>query len=220
MNQKQNRIIQRERILKTANYLFLENSFEKTTVRQILKELDLNTGSLYNFFKNKEDILLHLTRNMFDNAANMAQRYVTEEDDGLLLILIEVAIYLYAIKISKKLVGLYVSAYRSYTISKAMVDMFINRLEKSFSKVDRDFKLDDFYLKVMALKGLIQSIFEENLYGTTPISFEPLFVLFFQFALPIFGVEQKDAGILIEKSLNITGNPEFEKEVRALFLYA
>ena len=120
MNQKENRIFQRKRILKKAKQLFLKNSYEKTTIRQISKELDLKIGSLYNFYKSKEDILLHLAQNMFEDAEQMAQKFVNKTDDELLVITVEIAIYLYAIKINDQLVALYISAYSSYPISRIL----------------------------------------------------------------------------------------------------
>ena len=48
----------RNNIIKISRRLFLEQGYENTTVRQVLKKARLSTGSLYHFFKNKEEILL------------------------------------------------------------------------------------------------------------------------------------------------------------------
>ena len=48
----------KKRIIKISRRLFLAQGYENTSVRQILKKAGLSTGSLYHFFKNKEEILL------------------------------------------------------------------------------------------------------------------------------------------------------------------
>ena len=44
----------REVILKAATRVFFENGFEKTSVKMILDEADIVTGSFYHFFSSKE----------------------------------------------------------------------------------------------------------------------------------------------------------------------
>lgn len=46
----------KEIIVTTALKLFLTNGYEGTSVRMILKEADVVTGSFYHFFKSKEDL--------------------------------------------------------------------------------------------------------------------------------------------------------------------
>lgn len=46
----------KEKIVSTALTLFLNRGYEGTTVRMILNEADVVTGSFYHFFKSKEDL--------------------------------------------------------------------------------------------------------------------------------------------------------------------
>ena len=48
----------RERLVETARQLFLARGFEATSVADILREARVNSGSLYYFFKTKEELLL------------------------------------------------------------------------------------------------------------------------------------------------------------------
>ena len=48
----------RDRLVETARTLFLAGGFERTSVADILREAAVNSGSLYYFFKTKEDLLL------------------------------------------------------------------------------------------------------------------------------------------------------------------
>ena len=46
----------RENILQAATKVFFENGFEKTSVKMILEEAHIVTGSFYHFFPSKEDL--------------------------------------------------------------------------------------------------------------------------------------------------------------------
>lgn len=48
----------REEILQAAAKLFRENGFEKTTVRQLGEKVGIQSGSLFHYFKSKEEILI------------------------------------------------------------------------------------------------------------------------------------------------------------------
>lgn len=48
----------RERILEAARELFYLQGFEATSVAEILEKAEVNSGSLYYFFRGKEDLLL------------------------------------------------------------------------------------------------------------------------------------------------------------------
>lgn len=48
----------RDRLIETARQLFLTHGYEATGIAEILRETNINSGSLYYFFKKKEDLLL------------------------------------------------------------------------------------------------------------------------------------------------------------------
>ena len=56
----------REAILAAAMKLFLEESFEKTTMRKIAQAIEYTPGALYSYFKDKDEILFALHQRGFD----------------------------------------------------------------------------------------------------------------------------------------------------------
>ena len=50
----------RRRILAAAKELFVRQGYKKTTIRQIVQKSGVLTGSIYYFFKNKDDIFQSL----------------------------------------------------------------------------------------------------------------------------------------------------------------
>ncbi|MFA5664996.1 TetR/AcrR family transcriptional regulator [Castellaniella sp.] len=55
----------RKRILDAAARLFREKGFKTTTVREIADVVGLYSGSLFHYFKSKEDILMEILRTAF-----------------------------------------------------------------------------------------------------------------------------------------------------------
>ena len=49
--------LRRQEIINAAVQLFIKNGFHQTTVRQIAKEFGMSMGALYDYIRNKEDIL-------------------------------------------------------------------------------------------------------------------------------------------------------------------
>ncbi|MBN1499403.1 MAG: TetR/AcrR family transcriptional regulator [Spirochaetes bacterium] len=60
----------RERIIETAIQLFAQRSYDAVSVRDITKALNLNEASLYNHFKNKEDLLAAILQRLNDRLIN------------------------------------------------------------------------------------------------------------------------------------------------------
>jgi TetR/AcrR family transcriptional regulator, transcriptional repressor for nem operon len=50
----------RDRLLRTAFQLFHEQGFNATGVATILREAEVNPGSMYHFFESKDELLLHV----------------------------------------------------------------------------------------------------------------------------------------------------------------
>src|SRR5512139_1788571 len=56
----------REMILDAATRLFLEESFEKTTMRRIADAIEYTPGAIYGYFKDKDEILYALHKRGFE----------------------------------------------------------------------------------------------------------------------------------------------------------
>lgn len=61
--EKDNKV--RQQILSAAKELFVQQGYKKTTIRQIVNKSGVLTGSIYYFFKNKEDIFQSLVMELF-----------------------------------------------------------------------------------------------------------------------------------------------------------
>ena len=63
----------KERALAAARRLFIRQGYEATTVRQILDAAGMTTGSFYNFFGSKEDLLLQIASDFLEDTGRIAE---------------------------------------------------------------------------------------------------------------------------------------------------
>ena len=56
----------RKRILDVAQSEFLENGFQKTSMRMIAKKCDMNLSNIYNYFRNKDEIFTTILKPLTD----------------------------------------------------------------------------------------------------------------------------------------------------------
>lgn len=76
----------RERILDAATKLFVEEGYERTTMRRIADVIEYTPGAIYSYFKDKDEICYALHHRGFDKLNGMtalALRHVTEPWDRL-----------------------------------------------------------------------------------------------------------------------------------------
>ncbi len=71
----------RERILEAAARLFGELGYEKTSIRRISSESGMKAGSIYYFFKSKEEILLEVYARGFDLMSDIVSRSIDRVSD-------------------------------------------------------------------------------------------------------------------------------------------
>ncbi|MCW2279434.1 TetR/AcrR family transcriptional regulator [Heliophilum fasciatum] len=57
-----------------AMKLFINKGFEETTIADITKSADLGTGTFYNYFHSKEDILKYVLVQKFDHSKNSLEK--------------------------------------------------------------------------------------------------------------------------------------------------
>lgn len=96
-NHKQFRINNKWKIIDVAFELSLEKGFDNVSMKQIQEKTGLSTGSLYQYFQNKEDILLFLVDKYILKGLNQLQKNI-EEFDGSFIEKIE---YIFDFKTSR-----------------------------------------------------------------------------------------------------------------------
>lgn len=71
----------KNKILKTALNLFCQKGFYKTTTNEIAKEANVPIGSVYSYFKNKDNILLEILDEYNEDFINNVFKIVDESEN-------------------------------------------------------------------------------------------------------------------------------------------
>lgn len=75
LSTRQQRSIEtRNKLLKSARNVFLENGFHKTTISQIIKHAETGYGTAYVYFKNKDELLIILMEDIMNRFYQIAER--------------------------------------------------------------------------------------------------------------------------------------------------
>jgi AcrR family transcriptional regulator len=70
----------RKQILDAATKVFSQNGYHKTTIKQISKEAGVADGTIYNYFKNKEELLLGILDRL--NESDQRQAHLSAGQQG------------------------------------------------------------------------------------------------------------------------------------------
>ena len=72
----------KEKILKAASTLFSENGYKGTSVRDIATKIGMKQSALYNHFKNKEEIFLEVSKEIFNTPFSIEPNILNESALG------------------------------------------------------------------------------------------------------------------------------------------
>lgn len=74
------KIINRDRILQTAEELFQKNGYTDTTFKDIQKHANLSKATLYKYFNNKDELFLAICSRSMQTYYNLINKHLQEED--------------------------------------------------------------------------------------------------------------------------------------------
>lgn len=112
-----------EKVFNTATDLFLTHGYDKTTIRMILDDCEMHSGSLYYLFSGKEDILKTDIEAFYGDILCRSGRLSRSYGDRDLIVIFPTAFLLYSSSISKKLARLLYQSHCSWPILNKMQDM-------------------------------------------------------------------------------------------------
>lgn len=147
----------RETILSSSKKLFLEKGYEKTTIREIISCSGVLSGSIYHFFKNKEDIFKSLVLELFDEYEQRVIKHFGDIKEPKFLYILIIAIELKSIEKNERIRELYYEAYTSDSIFERIVDQDSKKLREVFRIHNPEYDLSDYYNANLMIKGSMRS---------------------------------------------------------------
>ena len=153
----------RERIAKSAFELFRENGYQKTTMRQIAAKTGILNGSLYNAFKDKDQIFEYLAVKAMDLKMEMIIPFVEDEKDYVFALALPAVIDYWIAYRDPRIAELLMEAYKSWNIVNSMIEIqknwFVHISERYHVSVDRDRLEDSLYILSSATGMIIERRF-------------------------------------------------------------
>ena len=196
-----NALVTKRRIIRISRRLFLEQGYDKTSVRQILNKSGLSTGSLYHFFKNKEEILLSGLHESLVNISRLTDRIAVECQEPLLRYALDVALATCEILKDKHLLNLYKAISQTASVDHAVIDIKVNKMKKLLTDLNLHFSDKEIHSRILAIHGATKALMMAAINEQIPVSPEDIYSLIINMALSEFNIPKKK----IEKILLLTG---------------
>ena len=196
-----NALVTKRRIIRISRRLFLEQGYDKTSVRQILNKSGLSTGSLYHFFKNKEEILLSGLHESLVDISRLTDRIAVECQEPLLRYALDVALATCEILKDKHLLNLYKAISQTASVDHAVIDIKVNKMKKLLTDLNLHFSDKEIHSRILAIHGATKALMMAAINEHIPVSPEDIYSLIINMALSEFNIPKKK----IEKILLLTG---------------
>lgn len=176
----------RSRILTSAKELFVIQGYKKTTIRQIVMKSGVLTGSIYYFFKNKEDIFQALILQLFKQCNYLINKNFSDKSPAFkfaALCLVE----LKAVEINEWARESYYEGYTSTVIFEKMVDYLTQISIDMFRDTNLLMSKQDLYLSILLIKGIMRSYIAQFYFEDT-IDLHKYLKLFIETSLNILSI--------------------------------
>jgi AcrR family transcriptional regulator len=196
-----NALVTKRRIIRISRRLFLEQGYDATSVRQILQKSGLSTGTLYHFFKNKEEILLSGLHESLVDISRLTDRIAVECQEPLLRYALDVALATCEILKDKHLLNLYKAISQTASVDHAVIDIKVNKMKKLLSDLNLDFSDKEIHSRILAIHGATKALMMAAINEQIPVSPEDIYSLIINMALSEFNIPKEK----IEKILLLTG---------------
>ena len=203
MKRTQHKLEIQKRVLDASRDLFVRQGYAKTTIKDIMREANIANGSLYHFFKSKDDILMHLAGEVFEKASEISDRLLIKKGgDPYIRSILEIALQLYIVLKHETLLESYLAAYNSWQISKIIIEKDIERQHALFDELSPCLTEDDYYARALASKGILHSFIQESMHSDADKNLKRIPSILTMFLL-LYNLPPEQAKKKINKALKI-----------------
>jgi len=169
MKREEKSNILRNKILIASRTLFIKQGYSKTTMRQILGKTGLTTGSLYHFFRNKEDILKQAASAYLEESDRVIRSLLNDYDPIVHYIMV-IYIQLKVTDNNIHLTDIWHNAYSLWSVLEMRSALRARRNKTLFGTYNGDMTDDEWFSRSLAINGVLHNIIIEKFNrGTMPL---------------------------------------------------
>lgn len=165
MKREQHKATVKNKVLQAAKESFQEKGYSRTPITEIMKKAGVSNGTLYHFFKNKEDILLHITREMLDLTVIVSDNVSKDTPNPWVHFCIEIAMQFSLVLYHPNIAEMYLIAHESGPISSEITQRIHERTLFLFKDIQADIGEDHLFALTLAVKGLIHSFIQRAIHA-------------------------------------------------------
>lgn len=155
----------RRKILNSAKKLFVQQGYEKTTIRQIEADSGVLIGSIYYMFRNKEDIFQELIASLVKNVQAKIES-VCANETPIFKYAAVCEVELRKVAADSVICDTFFHCYTSKIIFENMVIQFAGLAARLFSGTKYECFRDEYYQKSLLIKGAMYSCIAEMYFKT------------------------------------------------------
>jgi len=178
----------RNNIIKISRKLFLEQGYENTTVRQVLKKARLSTGSLYHFFKNKEELLLCSLKDALLEISSLTDSIAAKHHEPLLRYALGVALGISEIFKYKHLFNFYNAIYKIESAENFMISLKVSRMKNLLKELNLHFSDTEIHSRMLAIHGATRALMLAKINKKLSANLEDIYSLIIRIALSEFNI--------------------------------
>ena len=197
---KANSELLKNKIIRISRRLFLEQGYENTTVRQILKKAGLSAGSLYHLFKNKEEILLFGLHDALIEISSLTDSKASEYKEPLLRYALDVALGTSEILKHKHLFNFYNAVYKNESVENLVISLKVEKMKTLLKDLNLLFTDDEIHSRMLAIHGATRALMIAKINKQLSADLKEIYSLIIRIALTEFNIPRKK----IEKILKLT----------------
>lgn len=147
-----------KKVLREASKLFLTIGYEKTSIRMLEKNTNVNYGSIMYAFENKENLVSSLVGFVLEAQFEYASRLVANETDNLIFLYVtETVLQLYLAETNEHMREMYNVSYSLPSSTKKVHNTVTAKLEYIFKNSLPNYDTKDFYCLELAASGIMRS---------------------------------------------------------------
>ena len=210
---KASREVLRNNIIKISRRLFLEQGYENTTVRQVLKEARLSTGSLYHFFKNKEEILLVSLKDALFEISSLTDSIAVKHHEPMLRYALGVALGISEIFKYKHLFNFYNAIYKNETAENFMINLKVTRMKNLLNDLNLHFTDNEIHSRILAIHGATRALMLAKINKQLSANLNDIYSLIIKIALSEFNIPEKKINKIIKLTTKIIQTKTFSRSL-------
>ena len=210
---KANREVVSNKIIKISRTLFLEQGYENTTVRQVLKKARLSTGSLYHFFKNKEEILLFALRDALLEMSSLTDSMAVKYNEPVLRYALGIAIGTSGIFKYKHLFNFYNAIYKNESAENFMISLKVTRMKNLLNDLNLHFTDNEIHSHILAIHGATKALILAKINKQLSANLNDIYSLIIKIALSEFDIPKKKIEKIIKLTTKIIQDETFSRHL-------